>query len=181
MREISDKPKISAASTQWKLVSCGQYSEVIENYLEDKSALVESVDIIVQDKSSVPELTNNLLYYIAESEGIEESLAKEIAVLQERKARFHKRSENLRDSIKMVFDRFDIKKMECPFGTISQVTRHGSKLDIQDEGMILMDHPELYIRQDPKLDKIALKKLLEEGITIEGVKLIDTHSIMIRK
>lgn len=176
-----NKPSISSASTVWRLNNESAFKSPIEDNIEDKNALVEVVDNIIKDKTSIPELTNNLLYYISESEGLEESIAKEIAILQERKARFRKRSDNLRESIKMVFDRFDIKKMECPYGTISQVTRRASKLNVLDEGEILMNYPDLYERQEPKLNRSALKDLLESGVVIDGVELLDTQTIMIRK
>jgi hypothetical protein len=44
-----------------------------------------------------------------------------------------------------------------------------------------MNHPELYIKQEPKLDKAKLRTLLQSGEKIEGVSLEDTTSIMIRK
>ena len=176
-----DKPKDSSSVTQWKLANETIYWAQLEDQLEDKTALETTIENAILVKTNVPELTNTLLYYIAESEGIEDSLTKEIAMLQERKARFKKRSENLRASIKMVFDRFDLKKMNCPYGTISQVTRKESKLNVQDEGELIMNYPELYIKVEPKLDKTALKALLQSGTKIEGVSLEDSTTIMIRR
>ena len=176
-----EKPTESAQVTQWKLISESAYWEENKDNFEDANALSQAVEFIITAKSNIPDLTNTLLYYIAESEGIEDSIAEEIAMLQARKARFKKRSDNLRDSIKQVFDRFDIKKMECPYATVSKVTRAASKLNITDEGDLLMNYPQLYVRQEPKLDKAAVRLLLEEGVVIEGVELVDTHTIMIRK
>lgn len=173
--------KESANVTQWKLVNETIYYKELEDKLEDKEAMAETMENLIKVKSNIPDLTNTLLHHIAEAESIEDSLSREIAILQERKARFKKRNENLRESIKMVFDRFDLKKMECPYGTISQVTKHASKVRIEDEGELLMSHPELYVKQEPKLDKAKLRTLLQSGEKIEGVSLQDTSSIMIRK
>jgi hypothetical protein len=71
--------------------------------------------------------------------------------------------------------------MNCPYGTISQVTRKESKLNVQDEGELIMNYPELYIKVEPKLDKTALKALLQSGTKIEGVILEDSTTIMIRR
>lgn len=178
---MENKPKDSAYITTWKLHDETSRFHNIENHLEDKAELTETINSLILDKSNIPELTNDLLYYIAESESLEESLAKQISVLQERRARFKKRSDNLRDTIKNVFERFDIKKIETPLGTVSQTVRTLSKLEIVDEGDLLMNHSDLYIKQEPKLDKIKLKALLDSGVVIEGVELKDTFSISIRR
>ncbi len=181
MIENNAKPKMSIGVTKWKLSEQSDYFYDLQDEIENKTGLEEVIEDIIQSKSSIPELTNNLLYYINESESLEEAIAKEIAILQERRARFKRRSEHLRDTVKMVFQRFDIKKMECPHGTISHVVRPRSRLNIIDEGELLINHSELYTRMEPKLDKVKLKALLESGEKVEGAELVDTYTIMVRK
>jgi len=173
--------KDSANITQWKLVNETIYYKELEDKLEDTHAMKESMENLIMVKSNIPDLTNTLLYHISENENLEESISKEIAILQERKARFKKRNENLRESIKMVFDRFDLKKLEAPYGTVTMSIRRDSKLEIIDEGDILFNNPELYIKQEPKLDKTSLKNRLLSGENIEGAKLVDNKVLIIRK
>ncbi len=170
---MNDNPYI----TQYRLFNeCSKLQEAIDNSEGD---LTESIESLVTDRSSIPDLTNTLLHYIAETEGLEEVTAKEIARLLERKNRFKKRAQNMREAIKNVFERFDIKKLEAPFGTT--YIQKGSNLCVTDEGALLRDHPELFIRQDPKLNKAALKKLLADGEIIDGVEMQDRTMLVIRK
>ncbi len=161
--------KDSVSLTKWKLIES----------LHDISEL----EIFTQDatESNIPTLLNNVIYYISEAEALEEATAKQIADLQIRKDRFKDRANQLRELVKVVFDRFDIQKLETPSGTCNKVTRKASKLSITDEGDLIMNHSWLYTPQPSKLDKTALKKLLQEGTKIDGVELIDSTSIQIRK
>lgn len=176
---MSDKPSQSPSITQYKLVSeCFKWQQLVDQ-LDENQSLPEDLPSIVVEKSSIPELTNTLLYYIAEAEGLEEMTSKEIAALTERKNRFKRRAENMRLAIKNVFERFDIKKLETPLSTV--YIQKSSKLCVIDEGALLMDHGDLFIRQDPKLNKTALKKLLASGEVIDGVEMQDRTMLVIRK
>lgn len=178
---MNDKPKESLNLTKWKLVSMSKYSEFIEDYAENNTEFQSGMEVFIKDQTILPELINNILYYIAEAEGIEDSIANEIRILRERQERFSKRTDNLRETIQTVFDRYDIKKLECPYGTVSQVNKPAFKLEITDEGNLLMNHPDLYIKQDPMLDRAKLKARLRAGEVIDGAKLVDSKNIMIRK
>jgi hypothetical protein len=178
---MTDKPTLTPDQIMWKLVSNSEYHLVSFIDDEPEENFPEVMKGVLEDKSQMPALLNSLLYYMNEAEGLEKAILEEITVLQERKARFKRRSERIRDFIKCAFERFGLTKLEAPLGTISKVTRKASKLIITDEGALITDFPELYIRQEPKLDKTALKKLLEDGEEIDGAELVDITTIMIRR
>ena len=83
--------------------------------------------------------------------------------------------------MKKVFNAFALTKLTCPLGTVSKVTKTASKLVIKDEAELMMNHPELFVKQDPKLDKTALTNRLKDGEAIEGAALEDSVTIAIRK
>ncbi len=175
------KPKHSLQTAKYLLTEESYMAELLSQQIDDKTALEGVITNLSSSKSNIPDLINTLLYYIAESDGLERSLDAEIDRLEARRNRFKTRSKNIRESINNVMGRFDIKKLECPFGTICQINRDNSKLVVTDEGMILSQHPEYFIRQKPKLDRAALRASLQEGTIVEGASLINTNSIMIRK
>lgn len=179
MTEI--KPKFSYQSLQWQLIQASEYSELIEDYSDQLDCLQDSLNELMIDKTSIPQIVNDILYYINEYEILEKTIASEINVMRDRKARFEKKADNLRATIKMVFDKFQLTKMECPSGTVSKVIKKASKLNINDEGALLMNYPHLYIKQEPKLDKTALKSILVSGENVDGAELLDTETIMIRR
>lgn len=175
----------SKAVTEWKSLSSSDFYFKINEILADPefsfTELAAYADNAMQDKQDVLDLINNLIFAISEKESITRSIANEIAEMQARKERFNNQSDYLRNTLKMVMDKCEITKIECPMGTVSKTIRKASRVNVIDEGTLLLEYPELYTRSEPKLDKRALKELLEEGIQIDGVELQDTETIQIRR
>ncbi len=168
------------SATEWKLVNeCLRINEMVAQAINEDWRDEPEQKELVLERSDVPELVNSILYHIAETENMAESLTKEIAALQERKARFLKRAENMRKTIEFAFLKFDIKKLETPQATASLSKR--SKLVVTNEGSLALEHPELFVRGEPKLNKSALKKMIDEGEIVDGAEMQDRTMLVIRK
>lgn len=175
-----DKPTQSDSSAKYKLIEECLSLSMLEDKLEDGQPIDEIInDLLV--KTNIPQLSNTLLYYIAENESMEEALFNEIERLKERKNRFKKKADDLRAAIKTVMTRCEVTRLVVPFGTISLSTRHESKLDVFDEGALISHHPDLYTQQEPKLNKAELGRRIASGERIEGAKLIPTEVLTIRR
>ena len=172
-------PTKSCSSTKWSL----DQLIFLEDCFGDSKTLRAGIDDIISEThpAALPELMNNILYYIDENESLEESLDAQIRALTESRDRFKKQAENLRETMKHVFNKFSLTKLICPLGTVSRVTKTASKLVIEDESAILMQRPDLFTKQAPKLNKILLIDELKAGGDIEGAKLVDSTTIAVRK
>ncbi len=171
-------PTKSLSSTEWKL----NHLTYLEDSFGDSKALQAGIDNIVEAlPGALPELMNNIVYYINDAEALEASLDEQIKALSERRDRFKKRAENLREALKKAFNTFGLTKLECPLATISKVTKPSSKLVIEDEGELMMNNPELFVKAEPKINKPLLTEKLKAGENITGAKLIDSVTISIRK
>lgn len=180
-----NKNKDKTTVTEWKSLSASDFYFKINDILASEdfsySQLTAYADSNITDKKDVLDLVNNMIYAISEKDAITKSIQNEISDLQARKERFNNQSDYLRNCLKMIMDKLDVSKIEAPFGTVSKVHKKASRLEVYDEGLLLMSYPELYTKQEPKLDKVALKQLLQTGVEIEGVTLVDTETIQIRK
>jgi len=175
----------SRSVTEWKSLSASDFYFKINEILTDPefsfTELAAYAETAMKDKQDILDLINNLIFAISEKEAISRSIANEIAEMQARKDRFNNQSDYLRNALKMVMDKCELTKIECPMGTVSKTIRKASRVNVVDEGTLLLEHPELYVKPEPKLDRRALKELLEQGVQIEGVELLDTETIQIRK
>ncbi len=145
---------------------------------EHQLAMVEQM---LLDSSNIPHYVNLLLEHLAEDEAMEVAIADNIKQLQARRNRYSRRIETIKSYLKMIMDRYELKKFDCPNGTISKVIKEKSRLQINDEGDILINNPEYFIRPDPELDKQKLKADLLDGKSVSGAVLVSTEYIQVRR
>lgn len=179
-----NEKKITAFSIMnWKLPDeLGYFNRLLAEINAEGELLPdEQLQQMLNDSSNIPHYVNLLLQYVAETEALEESLAENIRQLQARKQRFSNRIASFKNYLEMIMGRYDLKKFECPNGTISKVIKKKSRLQIVNEGDILLNYPEYFIKQEPVLDKQKLKADLQNGKVVAGADLIDTEFIQVRK
>ena len=136
---------------------------------------------MLSDSSNIPHYINLLLEHLAEDESMEVAIAENIKQMQARKTRYSRRVEKIKNYLEMIMDRYELKKFECPNGTVTRVKKQASRLNVIDEGAILLHHPELFDRVDPVLNKQSLKDALLDGECIDGAELIDINYIQVRR
>ena len=149
-----------------------------DDHHEHQLAMVEKM---LLDSSNIPHYINLLLEHLAEDESMEAAIAENIKQLQGRRNRYNRRIETIKSYLQMIMDRYGLKKFDCPNGTISKVIKQNSRLQINDEGDILINNPEYFVRPDPELDKQKLKADLLDGKSVSGADLVHTEYIQVRR
>ncbi|QDP49118.1 siphovirus Gp157 family protein [Hyphomonas sp.] len=115
------------------------------------------------------ELTDALLLIaeeIAEREAMSTAVGGRIKDLQERKSRIDNSTDTLRQIILVTMSRAEIGKIKGDLCTLS-IGNTKPKAEIVDEALI---PAKFWKPQDPKLDKAALSKAMNDGEVIPGVQ-----------
>ena len=123
------------------------------------------------------EKIENIIKYIKNLESEAEALEKESKRLNDRKVRTLKKVENLKNYLKDFTNTLDSKKYHTGIFNIS-IRKNAAAVVVENEFLI----PSEYVKTEiiRKVDKIALKERLKAGEVIEGVKLQQSESIIIK-
>lgn len=158
---------------------CTDFNELAAKLDQGVLAEQELTDLVeVEDK--MQSFITSLVTITDEEQGMLDLLEKQIRDLTARKQRIINRVDHAKKTIHNVMKMCDITKVKLPMVTISRAKTPGS-VKIDDEMALLQEHPEYFIRQDPKIDKAKIKDDLKHGVVIEGVRLESGETIVIRK
>ena len=160
--------------------------ELNQNFNNLISVLENTEDENIKEliKNSMDQLTletnekiENIIKYIKNLEAEAEALEKESKRLNDRKIRTLKKVENLKNYLKDFTNTLDSKKYHTGIFNIS-IRKNAAAIIIENEFLV----PEEYCKTEVvrKVDKIALKEKLKAGEVIEGVKLQQSESIIIK-
>jgi hypothetical protein len=179
---MSEKNLSSFSIMSWKLPEeLGYFNRLLAELDNENNFLPDTqIEQMLSDFSNIPHYVNVLLQQLAEDEILESAIAENIKQLQARKSRYNKRIESIKSYIEMIMGRYDLKKFECPNGTVSKVVKRDSRINVLDESVILLQHPHYFVKEI-KLDKGKLKADLLEGKIVEGAELTDTEFIQVRR
>lgn len=148
---------------------------------ENEAFRNEKLNQMLNDSTNIPHYVNILMGNLLNDETMELAIDDQIKQLQDRKKRFSNRIALIKSYLEMLMGRYDLKKFECPNGTVTKVVKYNSRLNIKDEGKLLMDNPEYFTKKDPELDRSRLKKDLIDGKEINAAELLDIEYIQIRR
>ena len=150
--------------------------EVLENTEDEniKELIKNSMDQLALETN---EKIENIIKYIKNLEAEAEALEKESKRLNDRKIRTLKKVDNLKGYLKDFTSSLESKKYNTGIFNIS-IRKNAASLVIDNEFLV----PEEYCKIEVirKVDKVALKEKLKAGEVIEGVKLQQTESIIIK-
>ena len=150
--------------------------EVLENTEDEniKELIKNSMDQLTLETN---EKIENIIKYIKNLEAEAEALEKESKRLNDRKVKTLKKVENLKNYLKDFTNTLDSKKYHTGIFNIS-IRKNAAAIIIENEFLV----PEEYCKTEVvrKVDKIALKEKLKAGEVIEGVKLQQNESIIIK-
>ena len=150
--------------------------EVLENTEDEniKELIKKSMDQITLETN---EKIENIIKYIKNLEAEAEALEKESKRLNDRKVRTLKKVENLKNYLKDFTNTLDSKKYHTGIFNIS-IRKNAASLIIDNEFLV----PEEYCKTEVirKVDKVAIKEKLKAGEVIEGVKLQQSESKIIK-
>jgi len=159
---MSDPVKKTISKAREELSRWHNLREQLEGIDADPEELFDTLD-------GETELTEALLMIaeeISEREAMAKAVQERIKDLQERKSRIDHSADTLRQIILVTMSRAEIKKINGDLCTLS-IGNTKPKADIVDEALI---PAKFWKSQDPKLDKTALTKAVNDGETIPGVQ-----------
>ena len=138
--------------------------ELIKNSM-DQLALVTNVKI------------ENIIKYIKNLEATATALETEVKRLNDRKVKTLKKVDHLKNYLKDFTNTLDNKKYNTGIFNIS-IRKNAASVVIDNEFLV----PDEFCKTEVirKVDKAALKEKLKVGEVIEGVKLQQTESIIIK-
>ena len=150
--------------------------EVLENTEDEnlKELIKNSMDQLALETN---EKIENIIKYIKNLEATATALETEVKRLNDRKIRTLKKVENLKNYLKDFTNTLDSKKYNTGIFNIS-IRKNAAAIIIENEFLV----PSEYVKTEiiRKVDKIALKEKLKAGEVIEGVKLQQSESIIIK-
>ena len=149
---------------------------VLENTEDEniKELIKNSMDQLALETN---EKIENIIKYIKNLEAEAEALEKESKRLNDRKIRTLKKVDNLKNYLKDFTNTLDNKKYHTGIFNIS-IRKNAASVVIDNEFLV----PDEFCKTEVirKVDKVALKEKLKAGEVIEGVKLQQTESIIIK-
>jgi flagellar biosynthesis chaperone FliJ len=160
------------------------YSQKLVELMDERDDFQEEAELkatILADNTNILQYVNQLIGILMEDQAIEDAIAINITELQARRTRYKKRQERVKDFLKLIMTRYDLKRFDCPNGSVTNVIKQKSKVNVLDENKLLKENPQLFIFPNPVLNKVVLKEALLEGKEINGAELVDSDYIQIRR
>ena len=150
--------------------------EVLENTEDEniKELIKNSMDQLTLETN---EKIENIIKYIKNLEATATALETEVKRLNDRKVKTLKKVDNLKNYLKDFTNTLDSKKYNTGIFNIS-IRKNAASVVIDNEFLV----PDEFCKTEVirKVDKTALKEKLKAGEVIEGVKLQQTESIIIK-
>ena len=150
--------------------------EVLENTEDEnlKELIKNSMDQLALETN---EKIENIIKYIKNLEAEAEALEKESKRLNDRKIKTLKKVDNLKGYLKDFTSSLESKKYNTGIFNIS-IRKNAAAIIIENDFLV----PDEFCKAEiiRKVDKVALKEKLKAGEVIEGVKLQQTESIIIK-
>jgi hypothetical protein len=146
-----------------------QYLQILEK--TDEAENDDSLSVLLDSLSGdIEEKATNVAMYIRNLEASAESIKAAEKQMADRRKALESKSDRIKQYLLENMTRLSIKKIECPYFSIS-VRDNPESLIVDINAQI----PDEYYKQPPPpdkvLDKIALKKDLKEGLIVEGCRL----------
>ena len=123
------------------------------------------------------EKIENIIKYIKNLEATATALETEVKRLNDRKVKTLKKVDHLKNYLKDFTNTLDSKKYNTGIFNIS-IRKNAASVIVDNEFLV----PDEFCKTEVirKVDKVALKEKLKAGEVIEGVKLQQTESIIIK-
>ena len=150
--------------------------EVLENTEDEnlKELIKNSMDQLALETN---EKIENIIKYIKNLEATATALETEVKRLNDRKFKTLKKVDHLKNYLKDFTNTLDNKKYNTGIFNIS-IRKNAASVIVDNEFLV----PDEFCKTEiiRKVDKVALKEKLKAGEVIEGVKLQQTESIIIK-
>lgn len=121
----------------------------------------------------------NVAMFIRNIEATAESIKQAENQMKERRKALENRAERVRQYLKDNMIRTGITKVESPYFSVS-LRNNPESVDVINMEMIPAEYFDVPPPPPPVLDKMAVKKAIQSGVEIEGVRLIRNQSVLIK-
>lgn len=119
----------------------------------------------------------NVALWIKDLKAESEAIKAEKMALAERQKVAENKAESLKNWLAYALDGQKFSTAKCAVSF-----RKTEKVEISDVGMIrlMKEHDELLTYKDPEPNKTAIKQALKDGLTVQGVQLVQNMSTIIK-
>ena len=119
----------------------------------------------------------NVALWIKDLKAEAEAIKAEKMALAERQKVAENKAESLKNWLAYALDGQKFSTAKCAISF-----RKTEKVEISDVGMIrlMKEHDELLTYKDPEPNKTAIKQALKDGLTVQGVQLVQNMSTIIK-
>ena len=119
----------------------------------------------------------NVALWIKDLKAEAEAIKAEKMALAERQRVAENKAESLKKWLAYALDGQKFSTARCAVSF-----RNTEKVEISDVGMIrlMKEHDELLTYKDPEPNKTAIKQALKDGLTVQGVQLVQNMSTIIK-
>ena len=119
----------------------------------------------------------NVALWIKDLKAEAEAIKAEKMALAERQKVAENKAESLKNWLAYALDGQKFSTARCAISF-----RKTEKVEISDVGMIrlMKEHDELLTYKDPEPNKTAIKQALKDGLTVQGVQLVQNISTIIK-
>ena len=119
----------------------------------------------------------NVALWIKDLKAEAEAIKAEKMALAERQRVAENKAESLKKWLAYALDGQKVSTAKCAISF-----RKTEKVEISDVGMIrlMKEHDELLTYKDPEPNKTAIKQALKDGLTVQGVQLVQNISTIIK-
>ena len=119
----------------------------------------------------------NVALWIKDLKAEAEAIKAEKMALAERQRVAESKAESLKNWLAYALDGQKFSTARCAISF-----RKTEKVEISDVGMIrlMKEHDELLTYKDPEPNKTAIKQALKDGLTVQGVQLVQNMSTIIK-
>ena len=119
----------------------------------------------------------NVALWIKDLKAEAEAIKAEKMALAERQRVAENKAESLKNWLAYALDGQKFSTAKCAVSF-----RKTEKVEISDVGMIrlMKEHDELLTYKDPEPNKTAIKQALKDGLTVQGVQLVQNISTIIK-
>lgn len=143
----------------------------------DETGELTEVQADLMDKlhGELKEKQKGIIYYIKEAKAFEEVIAEEAKKLAAKKKALANKQDRLLELLGFTMEMEGTKELN--FGdVVAKYAMTPPALEVDDESVV----PEEYIKVVKSVDKTSLKKAVQEGLELEGVRLTQKETLRIK-
>lgn len=151
------------------------YQQLYDLIAEQKDEQILK-DTLASINDAIEDKADGYVAVIKTLEGDNKAIDEEIKRLRQRKTSNQNGVKRLKESLQEVMEQTGKEKFKTALNSYS-IANNPPSLDITDESLIPKQY---YIKQQPKLDKKELLKVVKDGLEIKGVELKQSRSLRVR-